>query len=203
MSRHAAIDQDRMFLLDQQVVRISDAFGDDDVILDLGGGGEGVIGQLRGRQVVAVDIRRGELEEFAPGPLKIVADAKELPFLDGVFDVITAFFFLMYVPAWERAHVLEEAYRVLRPGGSCHIWDVTIPLREGRTQELFVVPLKVQIPGKIIETGYGTPWAEHEMSLEAIAEAARVAGFAVAEQATERDIFRLTLTRGGSLRGDV
>ena len=107
-----------MFLLDRQLVQVEDVFEDDDLVLDLGGGGEGVIGQLRGRQVVAIDTRRQELEECAPGPLKIVANAKELPFLDEAFDAITAFFFLMYVSVSDRARVLEEAYRVLRPGGA-------------------------------------------------------------------------------------
>ena len=58
MSEHPGIDEERTFLVDQQVVRIEDVFRDEDLILDLGGGGEGIIGQLRGRQVVALDIRR-------------------------------------------------------------------------------------------------------------------------------------------------
>ena len=34
-------------------------------ILDIGGGGEGVIGRLYGRQVVAIDNRQEELDEAA------------------------------------------------------------------------------------------------------------------------------------------
>jgi hypothetical protein len=49
------------------------------LILDIGGGGEGVIGQLKGKQVVAIDLSRQELDE-APGEplLKIVMDAYPL-----------------------------------------------------------------------------------------------------------------------------
>jgi len=45
--------------------------------LDIGGGGEGVIGQMKGKQVIAIDPNRRELEEAADGPLKIVMDARE------------------------------------------------------------------------------------------------------------------------------
>ncbi|TFF89622.1 MAG: methyltransferase domain-containing protein, partial [Promethearchaeota archaeon] len=61
-------------------------------ILDIGGGGEGVIGQLKGAQVVAIDLRADELMEAADGDyLKVIMDAKQLKFLDDYFDTITAF----------------------------------------------------------------------------------------------------------------
>ena len=47
-------------------------------ILDIGGGGEGVIGRLKGKDVIAIDIRKEELEEAVDGPLKIIMDA-EIP----------------------------------------------------------------------------------------------------------------------------
>ena len=195
VSEHSAIDQERVFLIDQQTVQINDVFDDGDLILDLGGGGEGVIGQLRGRQVVAVDTRKQELEECAPGPIKVIADAKELPFLDEAFDAITAFFFLMYVPIPDRPNVLTEAYRVLRPGGKFFIWDVIIPPRGERTQEVFVVPVKTKLPDRTIETGYGVRWDDREMSMDAIAQMAQDAGFIVAEKISRGEHFQLTLAR--------
>jgi len=195
MSPHPEIDEKRMFAIDQQVVGVEDTFQDEDLIIDLGGGGEGVIGQLRGRQVVAVDLRRGELEECASGPIKVVADATDLPFLDASFDAATAFFFLMYVPNEQLTAVLREAHRVLRPGGTFHVWDVTIPPRGDREQSVFVVPIKAVLPDRTIETGYGTRWEGREMSCDAIAQMARDAGFAVDAMAQEGETFRLTLTR--------
>lgn|GEM_PF-1587750 len=59
-----------LHVIGPQTVRVEDVFGDDERILDLGGGGEGVIGQLRGRQVTAVDIRQEELDEAPAGPTK-------------------------------------------------------------------------------------------------------------------------------------
>lgn len=41
-------------------------------ILDLGGGGEGVIGLIYGGQVTAIDNRQEELDEAPKGPVKLV-----------------------------------------------------------------------------------------------------------------------------------
>ena len=42
-------------------------------VLDIGGGGEGVIGRLKGSAVVAIDLYKQELEEAPAGPLKITS----------------------------------------------------------------------------------------------------------------------------------
>src|SRR5512141_2769979 len=56
------------------------------LILDIGGGGEGVIEQLKGRQVVAVDMSKRELDDAPGNPLlKIVMDARDLKFVDKSF----------------------------------------------------------------------------------------------------------------------
>jgi ubiquinone/menaquinone biosynthesis C-methylase UbiE len=184
-----------MHVVHQQVVRIEDVFRDEDRILDLGGGGAGVIGQLRRQQVTAVDIRQEELDESPPGPIKVAADARALPFPDGSFDAATAFFFLMYVPPADRGAVLKEAHRVLRPGGTLHVWDAVIPARGERTHRLFVVPVRAELPHQAIKTAYGVPWKGREMSGDSIAQMARDVGFTVAAMAQERETFRLTLTR--------
>jgi ubiquinone/menaquinone biosynthesis C-methylase UbiE len=185
----------RMHVIHQQVVRVEDVFGDKDRILDLGGGGAGVIGQLRGQQVTAVDLRQDELDESPPGPIKVVADARALPFPDGSFDAATAFFFLMYVAPADRGAVLKEAHRVLRPGGTLHVWDVAIPARTERTRRLFVVPVRAVLPHQTIRTAYGVPWKDREMSGDGIAQLARSVGFTVTALAQQGETFHLTLTR--------
>jgi len=185
----------RMHVIHQQLIHVEDSFKDEDRIIDLGGGGEGVIGRLRGAQVTAVDIRQQELDDAPAGPVKVVADARRLPFPDRSFDAATAFFFLMYVPGEDRSKVLKEAYRVLRPGGTLQIWDASIPPQGTRRERLFVVPVKVKLPRQTIATGYGAPWKGREMSCDAVAHLARRAGFAVAPQATSGQTFRLVLTR--------
>lgn len=88
--------EDNVYEFEQVELEVQD-FESDGFILDIGGGGEGVIGRLKGRDVVAIDIRKEELEEAVDGPLKIVMDARDLKFLDGSFNTVTAFFSLMYV----------------------------------------------------------------------------------------------------------
>ena len=74
--------EENYHILDTQEISLSD-FPASGWILDLGGGGEGVIGQLKREQVIAIDPNRSELEEAAEGPLNIVMEAKELQFLSG------------------------------------------------------------------------------------------------------------------------
>ena len=72
---------DRVFRIEQQTVVVKD-FPAQGFILDIGGGGEGVIGQLKGAQIVAIDMFPRELEGTPAGPLKIIMDARELKFLE-------------------------------------------------------------------------------------------------------------------------
>jgi len=195
MNEGSGVEAPREFVLSTQTVRIDDPFSDDDLILDLGGGGEGIIGRLRSRQVVALDIRRDELEESPPGPIKVIADARTLPFLDRSFDAATAFFFLMYVTREDRPAVLAEAHRILKPGGTLRIWDVTIPPHEGRSPSAFIVPVHVELPGASVNTGYGVRWDGREMSLESVVALAEAAGFSPVTQSRRGETFHIVLTK--------
>jgi len=62
-------------------------------ILDIGGGGEGIISQVYGDKVVAIDISKNELNEAPKNDsLKLIMDARQLKFLDEQFDTVTSFF---------------------------------------------------------------------------------------------------------------
>lgn len=185
----------RMHVVARQTVEVADSFSDCDLILDLGGGGEGVIGQLRGRQVVAVDLRKEELDQAPDGPIKVLADARNLPFPDDAFDAATAFFFLLYVRDVDRAAVLGEAYRVLAPGGRLHVWDVVVPTPRTTSARLFVVPVRAQLPGRTIRTAYGVPWHNRAMSAASIAELARRVGFQIASSTAYDRAFYLVLSK--------
>ena len=67
---HSEPKLDNIFFLEKQEVVVED-FDAAGFILDIGGGGEGVIGQLKKDQVIAIDPNRRELEEAADGPIKI------------------------------------------------------------------------------------------------------------------------------------
>jgi SAM-dependent methyltransferase len=178
-SGHGPIDEERIFFFDRQEVTLGD-FEAQGFILDIGGGGEGVIGQLKGAQVVAIDPSRRELAEAANGPLKVVMDARDLQFLDGAFNTATAFFTLMYIPADDHRQVLEEIYRVLAPGGRLLIWDAVIPAPIEEGKDVAVFPLSVHLPDREIGTGYGTRWPSQPQGLEHYVALAEAVGFEIA-----------------------
>jgi ubiquinone/menaquinone biosynthesis C-methylase UbiE len=167
------------------------------LILDIGGGGEGVISQLKGRQVVAVDLIKRELED-APGEplLKIVMDARDLKFLDGVFPTATVFFTFMYIDPDGHAKVLSELHRVLAPGGRLLIWDVVFPKKTDPRQLYVMYPLTVRLPAKEIKTGYGVKIVE-EQGQDHLVELARAAGFEVVGKSSATGWFFIELKKKG------
>ena len=58
-------------------------------ILDIGGGGEAVIGQMCGNRVTAIDNCQEEIDEAPDCCTKLLMDAGELSFSDGSFDNVT------------------------------------------------------------------------------------------------------------------
>jgi len=160
-------------------------------ILDIGGGGEGIIGQLKGEQVVAIDRLESELKEAAPGDyLKIIMDAKDLQFLDETFDTVTAFFTLMYIPLSDHRKIFQEIYRVIKKGGEFVIWDFKIPKRESSDKEFYGLYLEVKIEEKEISTGYGTKW-DKEQDLEYYLKLGTSIGFKSVEKKIINEIFYL------------
>lgn len=121
-------------------------------ILDVGGGGEGVIGRLYPRQVVAIDHDEDELMD-APGDFeRLLMDATKLTFPDAFFDAATFFYSLMFMTADEQRAALAEAARVLRPGGRLCVWDCAF---DRAYPEPFSVNLTIDLDGEILHTTYG------------------------------------------------
>lgn len=121
-------------------------------ILDLGGGGEGVIGRIYCGQAVAIDNRQEELDEAPDGPKKLLMDAADLAFQDRSFQHVTAFFSFMYMDHTTQAQAISEAARVLRPGGSLHIWDGEI---RNAFPDPYLMELDINAAGAAIHTTYG------------------------------------------------
>ncbi len=180
----------------QQLLDLSN-FHAEGLILDVGGGGEGVIGRLFGPRVVAIDLRRDELEETPPGPLKIVMDARELQFLDRSFDNATAFFSFMYLSSRaEQLRVLQEVRRVLRPGGKLYLWEVNLWPRPRTPLPCYVVNLRVRLPQEEFGTGYGQRWPAEPCDESYYRALADQAGFSLLAAERHAHLFHLVLGRG-------
>jgi SAM-dependent methyltransferase len=162
-------------------------------ILDIGGGGEGIIGRLNGRQVVEVDRREQELQESRSDALKILMDATDLKFLPASFGLCTAFFSLMYMTPAQHEKVFAEAFKVLVSGGRFLLWDAMIPKRDPRF-DAFCVRLRIRLPGSELETVYGTRWNKVQ-NLRYFKGLAVKCGFECADEWQEGGIFFLALAK--------
>jgi ubiquinone/menaquinone biosynthesis C-methylase UbiE len=177
-SRMAADERQKVFEFDQQELVVED-FDASGYILDIGGGGEGIIGRMKPDQVVAIDLYERELLESPPGPLKIVMDATDLKFLDGSFNTITAFFSLMYMKPDTQKKVFSEGYRVLRQGGQWLIWDAVIPTALDNETKIVAFHFLFKLPKETVKTGYGTFWPERPLDVAYYRALAEESGFQV------------------------
>jgi ubiquinone/menaquinone biosynthesis C-methylase UbiE len=194
-AQHKEVPAEAMWQAETQTVAVPD-FPAEGLILDIGGGGEGVIGQIKGRQVVAIDLSKRELED-APGEplLKIVMDARDLKFLDGAFRTATVFFTFMYIDAADHEQVLRELFRVLAPGGRVLIWDVLFPKLEDPALTVAVYPFTFKLPGREIRTGYGVRRPRADLGPAHFKDLAEKAGFKAGAEAGEARWFFLELSK--------
>jgi ubiquinone/menaquinone biosynthesis C-methylase UbiE len=101
------MEKKRLYTTEPQSIKLT-PLKTEGFILDIGGGGEGIIGKLNGKQVIAIDISEEELRETRNEALKIVMDATDLKFLSRYFDICTAFFSFMYIPSNEHTKVFKR-----------------------------------------------------------------------------------------------
>ena len=192
---HAEALENRIHFFPRQEVVVED-FPADGYVLDVGGGGEGIIGILKGERVVAIDVHKCELEEAPAGPLKIVMDATRLQFLDAAFGAATAFFSLMYVrDTSDIQKIFGEVFRVLRPGAPFLVWDASLPRRVDERKDFYGIRLSVRIAGREIRAGYGQPWSRQKRTLPFYLNLARDAGFRVVEQKADRRVLFMRLQK--------
>ena len=196
---HDDIDMSEVYQLSHQKVSLSDFPPGEEWILDIGGGGEGIIGRIMGRQVVAIDKRKPELEGTSSDALKLVMDARELQFLENSFGTVTIFFTLMYMPLEDLDIIFSEIARVLKPGGELLMWDVNVEMPPDLDTKIkyFMVPLTVTFPdGTTNETGYGAYIRNQNM--DSFVTVAAAHGFELEETKANDLTFyaRLSLRKG-------
>jgi demethylmenaquinone methyltransferase/2-methoxy-6-polyprenyl-1,4-benzoquinol methylase len=107
-----------------------------DSLLDLATGTAAVLRELARsakppRSVTGVDrapAMLAQAPELPAGWTLLEADARALPFADESFDVVTASYLLHLIDRDDRARVIREARRVLRPGGRLGVVTVAPPV---------------------------------------------------------------------------
>ncbi|MHA2073722.1 MAG: class I SAM-dependent methyltransferase [Candidatus Hodarchaeales archaeon] len=133
-------------------------------VIDIGGGGEGVIAQIGKEKITAIDKYQEEIDEAkskSPTTKWIVADATDLQFDAEYFDNATIFFSGMYMSSETFEQVCKEVYRVLKNNGEFWIWDTII----SDNKELFIIRLSITLPnGKKIRTAYGSRIKDRSLS---------------------------------------
>jgi SAM-dependent methyltransferase len=184
----------RRYQFEQQEVTVPD-FEAAGYILDIGGGGEGIIGRMKPQQTVAIDLYKSELQESPEGPLKIIMDASELKFLDASFSTVTAFFSLMYMKPEIQEKVFAEAFRVMRPNGRFLIWDATIPTAPDDEFDVVAYRFTFKLPKEEVQTGYGTRWPDRRLDVPHYRALAEKAGFVVEAASEHGRTFKLELRK--------
>ena len=156
-------------------------------ILDIGGGGEGVIGRIYRQQVIAIDNRQEELDEAPDVCAKMLMDATALRFGECEFDHVTAFYSMMYMTGEEQRGAIQEASRVLKPGGCLHIWDAVIRCAY---PDPFVASLDIDADGTLLHTAYGVVKKDSQ-DMELFVDLCREAGMTLVKKAIASDQFYL------------
>lgn len=142
-------------------------------ILDIGGGGECVIGQIYGDTVIAIDNSQDELDEAPNCCEKRLIDATTLSFSDDSFDNVTFFYSLMYMTSDIQQDSISEAVRVLKAGGMVYIWDTSI---ESACPDAHVVDRDIRAGQLNIPVSYGIIKNESQ-NAESILQLLKTAGF--------------------------
>lgn len=161
-------------------------------ILDIGGGGEGIIGRLYGAQVTAIDRCQEELDEAPDGFTKILMDARSLSYPSEYFDNVTFFYSLMFMDGETQKQALAEAARVLKSGGKLCIWDSNIL----SPPELFLVELDIQLPSEFIHTTYGVVHAIPNQTAASVTKLCKDTGLKSITQVIENGHFYSVFHKG-------
>lgn len=163
-------------------------------ILDIGGGGEGIIGRRYGAQVIAIDNRQEELDEAPDGFEKVLMDARQLTFLETSFDHVTFFYSLMFMSKETQKQAIAEAIRVLKTGGYLHIWDAEI---SKAYPEPFVIDLDIQINDDLVHTTYGIISDLKDQTAESFHQQCKENGLELQKQSSSNQQFYLAYKKVG------
>ena len=95
----------------------------------------------------------------------------------------------------DQLKIFQETWRVLKPGGVLHFWDVDISQIPETNTKNFIVHLRYRIRDQITETGYGMPWPEDPRGIDHYLDLTNQAGFTDCETKIVGDTFYLCLEK--------
>ncbi|MFX0054421.1 MAG: class I SAM-dependent methyltransferase [Candidatus Hermodarchaeota archaeon] len=126
------------------------------LIIDIGGGGEGLVSRIETSRVCAVDFNLNKIREamiYGQMSQWILSDARMLPVKDEGFNVATLWFSLGYIQDWDsKRQVLAEAARAMKQSGHISIIGARITCSDSR----FVIRTLFHFPdGSISKMSYG------------------------------------------------
>ncbi|MFX0046069.1 MAG: class I SAM-dependent methyltransferase [Candidatus Hermodarchaeota archaeon] len=127
----------------------------DGLIIDIGGGGEGLVSRLEKDRVCVVDISLAKVREaqiYGARAQWAVSDGCHLCFRTDTFDIATLWFSLGYMRGWDtKKLVMEEARRVLKQEATLSILGAKIACPEDR----FLFNAQFTFPdGDVSQVGY-------------------------------------------------
>jgi ubiquinone/menaquinone biosynthesis C-methylase UbiE len=175
---------------------ILDALPMDRLILDIGGGGEGLVSRISGKHVCAVDYRMSEILEARihnPPANWFVSDARHLPFRQNSFDIATLWFSLGYMRDWAtKEQVLSRVLETLRAGGELSILASRIDCRE----DYFIFNALFTLPdGTTSKVGYGVK-GNQKQTLTRVYSLLRKVGFDEIQTEDHNWWFRVHAVKG-------
>ncbi len=153
----------------------------DGLTLNLAHGGEDMIGKMIAGRVVAVNVSQKELKDVHPDSLRIVMSPCDLKFLDASFELVTAFFAMLFIGCDQYGQMFKEAFRVLKPGGRFLFWDAVIPSRDDTGRDIIAVPVRVRMGSQVLTAGYGALWPHQAYQPDIFKQMALEAGFDIQE----------------------
>ena len=156
------------------------------LILDIGGGGEGLVSRLEGQRVCAVDIRFDKIQEarlYDVHSQWTLADACSSCFRDASFKVATFWFSMGYFHNSElKFAALAEAYRCMKEDAVLSIIAVKITSNEKK----HVFNARFALPdGSISQIGFAVRGKQNQ-TMATVSKLVKSAGFKII-QAEEYD----------------
>jgi ubiquinone/menaquinone biosynthesis C-methylase UbiE len=166
-------------------------FSEKGLILDIGGGGEGLVSRIEGDRVCALDIKMSEIREaqiHGHSSNWFVADGANPCFADQTFNIVTLWFSLGYMSDWNiKQAVLQAAYRALRKNGRLSIMASNIP---EKTERLIFWATFTLPDGTLSRTGYGVRGGQNQ-TLPRVLDLVTEAGFSQHQYEDHHDWFKV------------